>query len=74
MTDMMLTGRTLSATEGVQRGLSQYLVANGAGFAKGCELAAKMAGNAPLSNFAVMRARCRASPTCRSPTACSSNR
>ena len=56
MTDMMLTGRTLSAAEGVQRGLSQYLVADGAGFAKGCELAQKMAGNAPLSNFAVMQA------------------
>ena len=56
MTDMMLTGRTLNAAEGVQRGLSQYLVAGGAGFAKGCELAQKMAGNAPLSNFAVMQA------------------
>ena len=56
MTDMMLTGRTRSAVDGVQRGLSQYLVADGAGVAKGCELAARMAGNAPLSNFAVMQA------------------
>jgi len=56
MSDMMLTGRTLSADEGQQRGLSQYVVPAGQGFAKGCELAVKMAGNAPLSNFAVMQA------------------
>ena len=56
MTDMMLTGRVLDAHEGERRGLSQYVVANGAGFAKGCELAAKIASNAPLSNFAVMQA------------------
>ncbi len=56
MTDMMLTGRVLDAQEGLQRGLSQYVVADGAGFAKGCELASKIAGNAPLSNFSVMQA------------------
>lgn len=56
MTDMMLTGRVLDAQEGLQRGLSQYVVADGAGFAKGCELATKIAGNAPLSNFSVMQA------------------
>jgi enoyl-CoA hydratase/carnithine racemase len=56
MTDMMLTGRVLDSQQGYQRGLSQYLVADGAGFAKGCELAQKMAMNAPLSNFAVMQA------------------
>jgi (methylthio)acryloyl-CoA hydratase len=56
MTDMMLTGRTLSAQEGFQRGLSQYVVDDGAGFATACELAAKIASNAPLSNFAVMQA------------------
>ena len=56
MTDMMLTGRVLDAQEGHQRGLSQYLVADGAGFAKACELASRIAGNAPLSNFAVMQA------------------
>jgi enoyl-CoA hydratase/carnithine racemase len=56
MTDMMLTGRTLSAEEGLQRGLSQYVVPDGQGFAKGVELAAKIAGNAPLSNFAVTQA------------------
>jgi enoyl-CoA hydratase/carnithine racemase len=56
MTDMMLTGRVLDAQEGLQRGLSQYVVPDGEGFAKGCELAAKIASNAPLSNYAVMQA------------------
>lgn len=56
MTDMMLTGRVLDAQEGYQRGLSQYLVPDGAGFAKACELASRIAANAPLSNFAVMQA------------------
>jgi (methylthio)acryloyl-CoA hydratase len=56
MTDMMLTGRVLDAQEGLQRGLSQYVVPDGEGFAKACELASKIAGNAPLSNYAVMQA------------------
>lgn len=56
MTDMMLTGRVLDAEEGYQRGLSQYLVADGEGFARACELATRIAANAPLSNFAVMQA------------------
>jgi (methylthio)acryloyl-CoA hydratase len=56
MTDMMLTGRVLDAQEGLQRGLSQYVVPDGEGFAKACELASKIAANAPLSNYAVMQA------------------
>jgi (methylthio)acryloyl-CoA hydratase len=56
MTDMMLCGRVLDAQEGYQRGLSQYLVADGEGFAKACELAQRIAQNAPLSSFAVMQA------------------
>ncbi|HEU0200101.1 MAG TPA: crotonase/enoyl-CoA hydratase family protein [Burkholderiaceae bacterium] len=56
MTDMMLTGRVLDAQEGQQRGISHYVVADGAGLAKGFELARKIAANAPLSNFAVMQA------------------
>ncbi len=56
MTDMMLTGRVYSAEEGLQAGLSQYLVSSGEGLAKGIELAKKMAGNAPMTNFAVMHA------------------
>ena len=56
MTDMMLTGRVLDADEGQAAGLSNYLVGDGKGLAKGLELAAKVATNAPLSNFAVMQA------------------
>ncbi len=56
MTDMMLTGRVYDADEGQRCGLSQYRVANGEGLAKGIELAAKIASNAPLSNYAVTQA------------------
>ena len=56
MTDMMLTGRVYSAQEGLPLGFAQYLVDDGAGYAKGLELAYKMAGNAPLTNFAVIQA------------------
>jgi enoyl-CoA hydratase/carnithine racemase len=56
MTDMMLTGRTYSAEEGLSLGLSQYVVDDGQGVAKALELAEKIAGNAPLSNFAVLQA------------------
>jgi (methylthio)acryloyl-CoA hydratase len=56
MADMMLTGRVYGADEGQQIGLSQYRAAAGQGMALARELAAKVAGNAPLSNFAVMHA------------------
>ena len=56
MMDMMLTGRTYSAEEGQAIGLTTYLVDTGEGFAKGLELAQCIAGNAPLTNFAVMHA------------------
>ena len=56
MTDMMLTGRTYSAEEGQSMGLTTYLVDAGKGFAKGLELAQRIAANAPLTNFAVMHA------------------
>jgi enoyl-CoA hydratase/carnithine racemase len=52
--DMMLTGRTLGAEEGQAIGLTQYLVDEGEGLAKGLELARRIAGNAPFTNFAVM--------------------
>ena len=52
--DMMLTGRTLSAEEGQLIGLTQYLVDEGEGIAKGMEIAHRIAGNAPFTNFAVM--------------------
>ena len=56
MADLMLTGRVFDADEGQAAGLSNYLVEPGQGFAKALELAQRVAGNAPLSNFAVMQA------------------
>ena len=56
MTDMMLTGRVFSAEEGQAIGLSNYLVDDGAGLALALDLAAKVAKNAPLTNFAVLHA------------------
>jgi (methylthio)acryloyl-CoA hydratase len=52
--DMMLTGRTISAEEGQLIGLSQYLVDEGQAFAKAMDLAHRVAGNAPFTNYAVM--------------------
>ncbi len=54
MMDMMLTGRTYGAEEGLAMGLSQYLVEDGAGLAKGIELAQRIAANTLLTNYAVM--------------------
>lgn len=56
MTDMMLTGRVFDADEGQQFAISNYRVADGAGVAKALELALKIAGNAPLSNYAITQA------------------
>ena len=54
--DMMLTGRVYRAEEGAQVGFAQYLVGEGEGLAKALTLAEAIAGNAPLSNFAVIQA------------------
>ena len=56
MADMMFTGRVYSAEEGQAVGLSTYLEQPGKGFAKAMELARKIAGNAPATNFALMHA------------------
>ena len=56
MADMMLTGRTYGAADGGAIGLSQYLAAAGAGLALATELAGRIAGNARLTNFAVLQA------------------
>ena len=53
MVDMMLTGRSYDAEEGQAIGISHYLVAPGEGLTKGIELARRIAGNAPMTNFAV---------------------
>src|SRR5262249_3030850 len=39
VTDLMMTGRVFDAHEGLQAGLSQYVVENGQGLARGVELA-----------------------------------
>src|SRR5262249_1743030 len=54
MTDMMLTGRAYNAEDGQIIGLSHYLVEVGEGLATGMDLARRIAGNAPLTNFAVL--------------------
>jgi enoyl-CoA hydratase/carnithine racemase len=56
MTDMMLTGRVYSATEGASYGFAQYLVEEGNAYSKAMALAAQVANNAPLTNFAVLQA------------------
>ena len=56
MTDMMLTGRVYSATEGAAYGFTQYLTEADGALAKAMELAERVAANAPLTNFAVLQA------------------
>ncbi|WP_427918723.1 crotonase/enoyl-CoA hydratase family protein [Streptomyces sp. cg40] len=56
MTDMMLTGRVLSATEAAQFGLVHYLVDEGAGLASASEHARRIAANSPFVNYAVLQA------------------
>src|SRR5215211_6587303 len=56
MTDMMLTGRVYSATEGSAYGFSQYLTEADGALPKAMELADRVAANAPLTNFAVLQA------------------
>jgi (methylthio)acryloyl-CoA hydratase len=54
MTDMMLTGRVLTSTEGLNYGLSQYVVADGEGMEKALELAKRISSNAGMTNYALM--------------------
>lgn len=56
MCEMMLTGRILKADEGQQLGLSHYLVEAGQGLPKACELARRVAENAPMANWAMVSA------------------
>ena len=55
-TAMMLTGRSFDADEGQAFAISNYRVADGEGLAKALQLALKIAGNAPLSNYAITQA------------------
>ena len=56
MTDMMLAGRVFGADEGQQIGLSNYLVEEAKSLDKAMEIAARVAKNASMTNFAVMHA------------------
>ena len=56
MTDVMLTGRVLTAEEGERFNLVQYLVEPGAALAKAKAIAAIAAGNAAFSNYAIINA------------------
>ena len=56
VTDMMLTGRVVSAEEGNRIGLAHYVTPKGQGMALARELAERVASNAPLSNFAILNA------------------
>jgi enoyl-CoA hydratase/carnithine racemase len=54
MMEMMLTGRTYGAEEGLALGLSHYLVEAGQGLVKALELAERIAANSRMTNYAVM--------------------
>ena len=56
MADMMFTGRVYKAPEAERVGLTQYLVPQGTALEKAMELAARIAQNAPLTNYALMHA------------------
>jgi (methylthio)acryloyl-CoA hydratase len=56
MADMMLTGRTYTAEEGVRLGFSQYVVEAGRGLGKATELVERISANPRLSNFAIIQA------------------
>lgn len=56
MADLMLTGRVVSAEEAERWGVVHYLVPKGAALTKAAELAEAAAGNAEMSNYAVLNA------------------
>lgn len=56
MTDMMLTGRTLSAEAAERFNLVQYLAEPGTALDEARKIATRIAGNAELSNYAITNA------------------
>lgn len=56
MIEMMLTGRRYSAEEGLALGLTHYAVGEGEALEQALDLAAKIASNAPLSNYIMIQA------------------
>lgn len=53
MTDMMLTGRVYKGEEAYQKGFSQYFTESGKALDKAVEIAIKIAGNTPMTNYAL---------------------
>lgn len=56
MIEMMLTGRKYGADEGLALGLTHYSVGQGEALAMAQDMARKIAGNAPLSNYIMIQA------------------
>ncbi len=56
MREMMLTGRSYGADEGLALGLAHYSVETGEGLPLAKKLARKIADNAPFSNYLMMQA------------------
>lgn len=56
MREMMLTGRSYGADEGLAMGLAHYAVGEGEGLDLALSLAAKVADNAPFSNYLMIQA------------------
>jgi len=56
MREMMLTGRSYGAEDGLRLGLAHYSVGEGEGLDLAKKLARKMADNAPFSNYLMMNA------------------
>jgi enoyl-CoA hydratase/carnithine racemase len=56
MVEMMLTGRKYSADEGLSLGLCHYSVGEGEALDLALNLAHRIAGNAPLSNYIMIQA------------------
>lgn len=54
MVEMMLTGRIMDCNEGLHSGLLHYRTLAGGALKKAMALAHKIAGNAPLSNYAIV--------------------
>lgn len=56
MREMMLTGRSFGAEEGLALGLAHYAVGEGEALSLAMELARKIADNAPFSNYLMIQA------------------
>ncbi|MBF9035715.1 crotonase/enoyl-CoA hydratase family protein [Rhodobacterales bacterium HKCCE2091] len=56
MVEMMLTGRTYGAEEGLALGLAHYVVGEDEALPRAMELAGKIARNAPMSNYFMVQA------------------